>query len=287
MMGARALTFFDYGFAIDGLLAGMLVGGMCGLVGVFMALRRLALIGDATGHAALPGVCAAFLITGSKSVPILLCGALVSGLAANAAIAWLATRPRTRSDASIGVVLSVSFGIGVVLLGSAQASPTGAQAGLSSFLFGSVAAVSRGQVVALFAAALCAVGLVLFFRRPLSLAIFDSTFARSVGVNVPRYEAALLLALAVAVVISVNTVGVVLVAAMLVIPPSAALLVTRRVPAALLLSAIVGSVSGATGAFLSFLVAGLSSGPAMVLVASTIFALALVLRIPFRSQARA
>jgi manganese/zinc/iron transport system permease protein len=127
----------------------------------------------------------------------------------------------------------------------------------------------------------------LFCRRPLSLAIFDSTFARSVGVNVPRYEAALLLALAVAVVISVNTVGVVLVAAMLVIPPSAALLVTRRVPAALLLSAIVGSVSGATGAFLSFLVAGLSSGPAMVLVASTIFALALVLRIPFRSQARA
>ncbi len=275
MIGARALSFFDYGFAVDGLLAGLLVGTMCGLVGVFMALRRLALIGDATGHAALPGVCAAFLLTGSKSVPILLAGALVSGLAANAAIAWLETRPRTRPDASIGVVLSVAFGIGVVLLGEAQASPTGAQAGLSAFLFGSVAAVSRGQVVALFGCATVSVLFVALFRRPLTIAIFDPAFARSAGITVTRYESALLLALAIAVVVSVNTVGVVLVAAMLVIPPSAALLVTRRIPAALGCAAGIGAFSGASGAFLSFLVPGLSSGPAMVLVASVIFALTL------------
>ena len=271
----RASQFFDYGFALDGLLAGTLVGAMCGVVGVFMALRRLALIGDATGHAALPGVCAAFLITGSKSIPVLLVGALISGVIANAAIAWLETRPRTRSDASIGVVLSFAFGIGVVLLGIAQASPTGAQSGLNSFLFGSVAAVSRPQLFSLFVATVLAIASIAALRRPLTLAVFDPTFAGSVGINVGRYQLVLLVALALAVVVSVNTVGVVLVSAMLIIPPSTALLLTRRVQSALVLSGALGALAGACGAFASFLYAGLSSGPAMVLVAATFFAIAL------------
>ena len=274
----KASQFFDYGFALDGLLAGTFVGAMCGVVGVFMALRRLALIGDATGHAALPGVCAAFLLTGSKAVPVLLVGALVSGVAANAAIAWLETRPRTRSDASIGVVLSVAFGIGVVLLGIAQASPTGAQSGLNSFLFGSVAGVSRAQVVALFLATLATVAGIAVLRRPLTLAVFDPTFAGSVGLNVGRYQLGLLVALALAVVVSVNTVGVVLVSAMLIIPPSTALLLTRRVESALVLSGFLGAFAGASGAFASFLYQGLSSGPAMVLISATLFAMALAAR---------
>jgi manganese/zinc/iron transport system permease protein len=274
----NAASFFDYDFAVDGLLAGTFVGTMCGVVGVFMALRRLALIGDATSHAALPGVCAAFLLTGSKAMPVLLVGALITGVLANAAISWIESRPRTRSDASIGVVLSVAFGIGAVLLGIAQASPTGAQSGLNSFLFGSVAAVSRPQVLALFVAAALTVAAIAALRRPLTLAVFDPTFAGSVGLNVARYEFVLLISLALAVVVSVNTVGVVLVSAMLIIPPSTALLLTRRVESALIVSGAVGAFAGAAGAFASFLYAGLSSGPAMVLAATILFAIALAAR---------
>ena len=275
MNSSPAHGFLDYGFAIDGLLAGTLVGVMCGVVGVYMALQRLALIGDATGHAALPGVCAAFLLTGSKSVPVLLVGALASGALGNAAISWLETRPRTRPDASIGVVLSVAFGIGVVLLGAAQASPTGAQSGLNSFLFGSVAAVSRGQLVALGVSAAVVISTIGFLRRGLTLAVFDRDYAESIGLSTVRYRAGMLFILAVAVVLSINTVGVVLVSAMLIIPPSTALLATHRIDACLLLSGVLGGACGAIGAYASFHYAGLSSGPAMVLVAAAVFGVVL------------
>ena len=267
-----ALGFLEYGFALDGLLAGTLVGLMCGVVGVYMALQRLALIGDATGHAALPGVCAAFLLTGSKAVPVLLVGALISGALGNAAISWLERRPRTRSDASIGVVLSVAFGIGVVLLGLAQASPTGAQSGLNSFLFGSVAAVSRGQLLTLGLSAVVVVAGIVFLRRGLTLAVFDRAYAESVGLDTARYRSALLFVLAIAVVLSINTVGVVLVSAMLIIPPSTALLLTHRIDSAVALSAFLGGACGAAGAYASFHYPGLSSGPAMVLIAASVFA---------------
>ena len=270
----RTADFFSFrwGFALDGLLAGVIVGGLCGLVGVFMVLRRLSLIGDATAHATLPGVCVAFLLTGSKALPVLLAGALASGLAANAMVAWLLRLPRSRPDAVIGVVLSVFFGLGIVLLSFVQVSPTGAQSGLQSFLFGSAAGVARSQVLTLGVAGI-AVGLVVVAAmRPLTLATFDPVFAGSVGIPVRAIETLSLLTLAAVVVVSIRTVGVVLAAAMLIVPPSAALLVARRrIGAAAGLSAAIGALSGAIGAWISFVFEGLSTGPTMVLVAGTIF----------------
>lgn len=275
LFAERSLEFlaFRWSFAVDGLITGVIVGALCGLVGVFMVLRRLSLVGDATGHATLPGVCVAFLLTGSKTLPVLLAGALASGLLANAAIAGLLTLPRTRPDAVIGVVLSVFFGLGIVLLSYVQVSPTGAQSGLQSFLFGSAAGVARSQVVTIAVLALAVAALVLAFLRPLTLATFDPVFAGSVGVPVRAIEYATLLVLAVVVVVSIRTVGVVLVAAMLVVPPSAALLVCRRrIGAAAAVSALVGAFSGAVGTYVSFVFEGLSTGPTMVVVAGVIFA---------------
>lgn len=270
----RTVEFFSFrwGFALDGLLAGVIVGGLCGLVGVFMVLRRLSLIGDATAHATLPGVCVAFLLTGSKALPVLLAGALASGLAANAMVAWLLRLPRSRPDAVIGVVLSVFFGLGIVLLSFVQVSPTGAQSGLQSFLFGSAAGVARSQVLTLGVAGVAVALVVVAAMRPLTLATFDPVFAGSVGIPVRAIETLSLLTLAAVVVVSIRTVGVVLAAAMLVVPPSAALLVARRrIGAAAGLSGAIGALSGAVGAWISFVFEGLSTGPTMVLVAGTIF----------------
>ncbi len=277
---ARIAELFhaDYAFAIDGLIAGAIVGAICGAVGVITVLRRLALVGDATGHATLPGVAAAFLLTGSKSLPILLIGALVAGILANLAVVWLSSQPRSRPDASIGVVLSVSFGLGVVLLSFVQASPTGAQSGLNAFLFGSAAGVPREQVVvlAILAAAVLVLGLAA--ARPLVLATFDPVFAQAIGIPVRLVHGVTLVVLSVVVVLAVRTVGVVLVAAMLIIPASSALLVVRRIGPAVVLAGALGAAAGAAGSALSFLFEDLATGPSMVLIAGVFFAFAFAFR---------
>lgn len=273
----RALEFFSfrYAFAFDALGASILVGAVCGLIGTFMVLRGMSLIGDATGHATLPGVCIAFLLIGSKSMGGLLVGALLSALAATLLIGVIGRGPRTRPDAAIGIVMSVFFGIGIVLLSYIQNSPTGAQSGLNGFLFGNAAGTSRAQLYVLLGVSLALVGLIGIFYRPLTLTIFDEGFARAIGIPTGWVQAGLLGALSISVVLSIQAVGVVLVAAMLIIPPSTALFFSKRFGRVLMVSIVVGAVSGAFGAFFSFLAEGVATGPAMVLVASFLFVVAL------------
>lgn len=278
--GALLRDFFTgrYDFAVDATLTGVIVGAVCGIVGVFLVLRQLSLVGDAAGHATLPGVAGAFLLTGSKSLAILLSGALVSALLSVAMLAWIERSPRTRTDAAVAIVLSLFFGVGVVLLSYAQHAANGAQAGLNAFLYGSAAAVARSQLIGVGLAGSVAVATVLIAFRPLALATFDPRFAASVGVRVDRLRVALLVALCLAVVVSIQAVGVVLVAAMLIIPASAARLVTRRLTAMTMVSAAIGAGSGFVGALASYLVPRLATGPAMVLVAALVFVVALAVR---------
>ena len=135
----RLLDFVSmrHAFAVDATLACVLVGVVCGVVGTFMVLRGLSLVGDAAGHATLPGVCIGFLLAGTKSLGPMLLGAALTAAIAVSAVAWLERGPRSRPDAALGIVLSVSFGIGVVLLSIVQHSPSGAQAGLNQYLYGS------------------------------------------------------------------------------------------------------------------------------------------------------
>lgn len=276
--GSRAAEFFTmrYAFALDALGASVLVGAVCALVGTFLVLRGLSLVGDATGHATLPGVAVGFLIAGGASTGWMLAGALGSALLAALLIGVIGRGPRTRPDAAIGIVLSVFFGLGIVLISYIQSTATGAQAGLGSFLFGNAAGVTRSQLYLLGGVCAAFATLVVVFYRPLMLTVFDEGFARSIGVPTRLVQAGLLGALSVCVVLSIQAVGVVLVAAMLIIPPSTALFFSSRLPRVLAIASGAGAVSGAVGAFVSFLAEGVATGPAMVLVASAIFAVALL-----------
>lgn len=276
---ARLLEFFqfEYAFTINALAASVMVGALCGVVGTFLVLRGLSLVGDATGHATLPGVCLGFFAAGgTKLMGALLAGALFSGFLAAVLVGALSRGARARTDASIGVVLSFFFGLGIVMLSYIQSSPTGAQAGLNRFLYGNAAGVDATQLIWLSSISALVLLLLVVFWRWLVAASFDAVFARSIGVPVRGVHYGLLAALAVAVVVSIQSVGVVLVSAMLIIPPSTALFVSKRVGRVALISGGLGVVAGACGAVLSYVFEGVATGPAMVLVAGAFFVLGLL-----------
>lgn len=273
---AREFFLFEYDFVLNALGASVLVGVVCGLVGTFLVLRGFSLLGDATGHATLPGVAGAFLLTGTQNPLALLIGALASGGAGALTVGVFSRGPRVRADAAIGIVLSVYFGIGVVLLTYIQDTETGRQAGLEQFLWGNAAAITQHQLWVLVAigAVLCA--LVAVFFRPLSVMTFDENYARSVGIDTDLLEIGLLGALSVAVVVSIQAVGVILVAAMLIIPPSAGRFLSHRLVGVVAWAMGLGAVSGALGAFASYVFEGVATGPGMVVVAAVLFLIALV-----------
>lgn len=269
----RSAEFFSfkYAFVADALLASSLVGLTCGVVGTFLVLRRLSLLGDAASHAALPGLCLAFLATGGLGVGALMFGALGAAFAAAILVGVFSRGPRTRQDAAIGIVLSSFFGLGSVLLSYIQRAATTSYAGLDALLLGNVAGISPEQLLAIKLTAGALLGGVVLFWRPLSLSTFDEGFARHVGVPVRLVHYALLGAMALCVVVSAQAVGVVLVCAMLIIPAQAALFVSKRLSVVAALAGLIGVLSGMGGAYLSYIQEGLATGPAMVLLAAAIF----------------
>ncbi len=271
----REFFLFQYDFVAYALGASVLVGLVCGLVGTFLVLRGFSLLGDAAGHATLPGVAGAFLVVGHQNPVALLVGALLGGGAGALTVGAISRGPRVRADAAIGIVLSVFFGLGIVMMAYIQAMETGRQAGLEDFLFGNAAAITASQfwMLAAIGGALCLVVVVYF--RPLALMVFDEEYARTVGIRTGRLEMLLLGALSVAVVVSIQAVGVILVAAMLIIPPSAARYLSQTFKGVVLWSMALGAVSGALGALISYVFEGVATGPAMVLVATLWFGLAL------------
>jgi manganese/zinc/iron transport system permease protein len=272
-ISARSLEFFSfkYAFVARALTASILVGGLCGAVGTFLVLRRLSLMGDAAGHSTLPGICVAFLLAGSVSTLPIMAGALVSALLAAIAVGVITRGPRSRSDAAIGIVLSVFFGAGIVLLSYIQRVATTSYAGLDAMLLGNVAGISPEQLIVLGVVTVLLGGATLLYLRPLSISTFDPGFAASVGIPVRAIHYGLLGALSLSVVVSVQAVGVVLVSAMLIIPGASAVYWFKRMPGVLAAAVGIGALSGALGAWISYLFEGVSTGPAMVLVATTFF----------------
>lgn len=270
----RAAEFFafEYAFTVSSLMASTAVGLVCGALSTILVLRGLSLLGDAMGHATLPGVCLGFLAAGGQKVwGWLFAGAMLTVMAGAGIVALLSDRPRTRNDATIGIVLSVFFGFGIVLLSGIQASPTGSQSGLDAFLLGNAAGVSRTESIALMGLALLVLGALVLFHRVVSVATFDPIYAASIGLPEKPLHWIFLALLSVVVVSSLQAVGVVLVAAMLIIPGSTALLVSRKLTHATAASATAGALAGALGAFLSFAFEGVGTGPAMTLVAAFVF----------------
>lgn len=272
---SRALEFlqFEYAFVQYSALSAVVVGVMCGISGVWMVLRGLSLVGDATAHATLPGLCLAFLLTDSSHSAVLMGGALASGLCAMGVLHGLQRWGGTRPDSSLAVVLASFFGLGVALMQRVTGSPGAARAGLQSFLLGNAASVTPAQAWMLTGMMVTLIVLTMLFFRALQFSTFDPPFARLSGFRPDRVRLATTALLAVVVVLAVRAVGLVLVSAMLVLPASTALLVSRRLSTTLTLAGVMGGTCGFAGAWAGYIWQGVATGPAMVVVAGLIFAI--------------
>lgn len=261
--------FDDYTLRIVALGSAVL-GITSGVLGTFAVLRRQSLLGDAISHAALPGIGIAFLLTSSKSPVVLLLGAAGAGWAGALAVMSIVRRTRIKQDTALGLVLSVFFGTGLMLLTYIQRLPDAGKAGLDTFLFGQAAAMLERDVITMAVLGTLATGAVLLGWKELKLLSFDPAFAASLGFPVRALEIALTTLLVIAIVIGLQAVGVVLMSAMVVAPAAAARQWTDRLSLMVVLAALFGCIAGVTGAVLSSNVERLPTGPTIVLVVSAI-----------------
>ncbi len=254
------------------LLGTCLLGANAGLVGSFAVLRRRALTGDALAHAALPGLCLAFLIVGERSLPVLLTGAFVSGVIGVMVIAGLRSATRVKEDAAIGIVLSVFFGLGIVLSSIVQRTEgVGSKAGLNSYILGKTAGILRQDVILMGSVSLLSLVVIATFYKEFKTIVFDPDFGRVQGLPVLLLDLILMGLIAVAVVFGLPMVGVVLMAALLILPSASARYWTDRLELLLLLATIFGGAIGLIGTHFSATYPDLPTGPVIVLVGSGFF----------------
>jgi len=249
-------------------LGAAVLGIVAGVLGCFAVLRRQSLLGDALSHAALPGLALGFLVAGGRAPAALMAGALVSGGVAALVIMAVARFTRIKADAALGIVLSVFFAGGLVLMGVVQGRD--GAAGLQAFLFGQAAAMLRSDVVLLSCVAALVLGALALGWNGVKLVTFDAPYAQVLGLPVRMIEVGLTLLVAVAVVLGLQLVGVVLMTALLIAPAVAARQWVGRLESMVLLAAVFGALAGVAGALISAQARGLATGPIIVLIASAL-----------------
>ena len=261
--------FKDYTFQTVA-LGSAILGLLSGVLGSFAVLRKQSLLGDGVSHAALPGVILAFVLTGSKNTEVLLLGALISGLIATLFIISIVKHTRIKFDSALALVMSVFFGFGLVLLTFVQKIPNSNQAGLKRFIFGQASTLLKRDVIFMMLCGVILLFLVLLFWKEFKLFIFDMEYARSLGFPANRINLLLSFMIVMAIIIGLQTVGVILMSAMLIAPAVAARQWTDRLWIMVMLSAVFGAVSGILGTIASSLTAKLPTGPAIVVFISSI-----------------
>lgn len=265
----------DYTFQVVALGCAFL-GIVSGVLGSFAVLRKQSLLGDGVSHAALPGVVMAFLLAGSKNTNVLLLGALISSLLAAVCIVGITRASRIKFDAALAVVMSVMFGLGTVLLTWVQKIPNASQAGLNRFIFGQASTLLQRDVVLTAVCGGAMLLVVVLFWKEFKLFSFDSEYAQCLGFFPGRLNLLLSGLLVLGIVIGLQTVGVILMSAMLITPAVAARQWTSRLWLMVLLSATFGAVSGIVGAIISSLIPQMPTGPIIVVCVSTIAAVSLL-----------
>ena len=256
-------------------LGSAILGIVSGVLGCFAVLRRQGLLGDALSHAALPGICLVYLLTGSKTPIVLMLGAAGAGWLGMYLILRVIRYTRIDSGSALGIILTVFFGIGVVLLTVIQKRNDADQAGLDKFLFGQAAALVQEQVVTMAVLGFSALLVVGLLYKEFKLLSFDPDFAHSLDIPTRRLDLLLTSLLVVAVVIGLNTVGVVLMSAMLVAPAAAARQWTHSLSKMVALAALFGAASGVIGAIISVSESRLPTGPMIILTITAIFLVSL------------
>lgn len=269
------LLFTDYTLRTVALGAALL-GVVSGVLGCFAVLRRQALLGDAMSHAALPGIALAFLLTGRRDPLILLLGAAVAAWLAALLLIGITRTTRIKEDSGLALILAVFFGMGLVLISFLQKSPDAAQAGLKSFLFGQAAALVERDIWAMLALGAPTLLLVALLWKQFKLISFDPEYAASLGLPVRGLSVLLTTLIVFAIVIGLQTVGVVLMSAMLIAPAAAARQWTDRLSLMVGLSALFGAAAGVAGALISATARGMSTGPTIVLCMGAIVLVSLL-----------
>lgn len=249
-----------------------LVGALLGLLGCFVILRRMALIGDAISHAVLPGVVVAFLL-GYVGVGGLFVGALAAGIVTAVTIGIVTRLSRVREDAAIGIVFTAMFALGIILI---SRLPSGTHFDMKCFLFGDPIAIRQADFLSVLVITPLVVGTIVLLFHPLKLLSFDPVLARTMGFNTHILHYVLMVLLSATIVAALRSVGVIMAVAMLITPAAVAYQLTNRLWTMLLTAAITGGFSAFAGMLLAFLTNN-PSGPMMVLVATAIFLVVMAL----------
>jgi ABC-type Mn2+/Zn2+ transport system permease subunit len=254
----------SYAFLQRGLLAALMVGVLCSVIGCYIVLRSMAFLGDAMAHAVLPGVAVAYLLGRNLTL-----GALAAALVVALGVGLFSRRGMIKEDTAIGVLCAAALSLGVVMISSIRTYAVD----LSHILFGNVLGVSTLDLWLTAGLGILILVLIFVFYRPFLVISFDPVLAATLRMRVGLYNNLLLILLALTIVISMQTVGVGLVAAMLVTPAATAYLLVRRLPAMMAISALIGGVSSLIGLFASYHL-NVASGAAIVLTTTAFFLLA-------------
>lgn len=250
-----------YEFMTRGLLAALMVGVICSVIGCYVVLRSMAFMGDALAHAILPGVAIAYLLKGD-----LLIGALAAAIVVALGIGFDSRQGTIKEDTAIGVFFAAALALGVLLMSTARTFATD----LTHILFGNVLGVSPSDLALTAGLGVIVLLAIALLYKPFLVISFDTVLATTLRWPVGLLRATMLVLLALTIVVSLQTVGVGLVAAMLVTPAATAYLLTRRLPAMMLTAASIGALSSLAGLYLSYYL-NVASGAAVVLVATAIF----------------
>lgn len=265
-------TFFEtlwlpltYGFMQRSLIVAVIVGIICAIVGSYLMVQRLALLGDAISHSVLPGLAIAFWLGVNLFI-----GAFIAGVLSTVLINLIRTRSQIKEDAAMGIVLSAFFALGITLITLIQKNN---KIDLNHFLFGNILGVTNSDVRdTLIIAALVIISVVLLYKE-LLFYTFDKLGAQAVGLPVHVLDFSLMVLIGMTIVASLKAVGVIMVLALLITPPATAYLLVTRLHHMMILGVGMGIFSSISGMYLSYFY-NLPSGPAIVLVATSLFFLA-------------
>ncbi len=258
-------------WAIRALITCSLIGVMYGVLGCFIVLRNMSLIGDALSHSILPGVFFAFILFGYSTIGFFM-GSVVAGLLTALLITWIQQNIKTKNDAAIGIVFTLMFSIGVIGI-SWLNNEGGVHLDLKDFLIGSIMGISNEDIVLTILITAYTVGSVVLFYRYLFITTFQPVIASTMGISTKMVHYFLMLMLSFAIVAGLKIVGVILVVALLITPSSTALLLSNKLKNVIMISALIGLLSSVLGLILS-IIYNTPPGPAMVIVAASFYFIA-------------
>ncbi|SFB98466.1 manganese/zinc/iron transport system permease protein [Alkalibacterium subtropicum] len=257
----------DYTFQLVALGTGI-IGLLSGVIGTYATLRKESLLGDALSHAALPGIGLAFVLIQRKELLFLMMGAIVSGLIATAIVQLITKKTLVKLDSALSLVLSSFFGLGLVVLTAIQNNPNAQQAGLSSFIFGQASAMLSRDVQLIAAVGVILLALVVLFWKEFKCYTFDPMFSRSLGFSSKLIEFLLSMMIVLTIIIGLESVGVILISALLIGPSIAARQWSHRLSSVMVLSGLTGFLSGVIGTLVSSMGENIPTGPVIVVVVS-------------------